>query len=81
MLGHTAYTRTWIVVGRVSSHGACRCFTVNSEFQYFDFSTIRISQMYGGAQALDLEPQKSSMLVRGFGDRNFFIFFAAYFLA
>jgi hypothetical protein len=31
--------------------------------------------MCGAAQELDLEPQKSSILTLGFGDRNFFISF------
>jgi len=48
---------------------------MNFRFPYFEFATIRITQMHGPTQELDLEPQKSSMLARGFGDRNFFISF------
>jgi len=44
-------------------------------FDVFDFHAIRFSQMYGAVQELDLEPQKGSMLARGFRGRNFFISF------
>ena len=70
---HAAGSRVNRQAGCLPYVGSLRSF--NSSWLIHDFDTIQISQMYGAVQELDLEPQKNSMLARGFGDGNFFISF------